>query len=239
MLSADFIEPASEYPTSIPIDPDPPFPGLDPALRCFRARCLVHGALHALRLSIRHNARAAVANGTAPATWVASELRLGAVAAREAQNSLQDALDMLQTDIPPHPGAAPGCHDLPAIGMPDGQAEFQEWVRGIHWRVFRCWEKPEKLTPLEAPTVDGLTIYGAEANNVRFYGAWATRYRAFIGWMRTSPHLSAEDPDGVHAIGEVLGRSIFTGMVTMEEAKAVEGFMKALKEAAGDLGVEG
>ena len=128
---------------------------------------------------------------------------------------------------------------MPAIGMPSGQAGFQEWVRGIHWRVFRCWEKPERLEAVEAPVVTGLTIYGAAANNVRFYGAWATQFRVFIGWMRTSPHLSAEDPDGVHAIGEVLGRSIFTGMVTVEETKAVEGFVKALKEAAGDLGLDG
>ena len=123
--------------------------------------------------------------------------------------------------------------------MPEGQAGFQEWVKGIHWRVFRCWEKPEKLTHLEAPTVEGLTIYATESNKVRFFGAWAPQYRSFIGWMRTSPHLSVEDPDGVHAIGEVLGRSIFTGMVTVEETKAVEGFVKALKEAAGDLGLDG
>ena len=128
---------------------------------------------------------------------------------------------------------------MPAIGIPNDQAGFQEWVRGIHWRVFRCWEKPGRLTALEAPIVVGLTIYGAEANNVRFFGAWATQFRVFIGWMRTSPHLSAEDPDGVHAIGEVLGRSIFAGMVTVEEANAVEGFVKALKEAAGDLRVDG
>jgi hypothetical protein len=128
---------------------------------------------------------------------------------------------------------------LQAIGMPSGQDGFQEWVRGIHWTVFRCWEMPEKLTALEAPTVDGLTIYAAEAGNVRFYGAWAPQFRSFIGWMRTSPHLSAEDPDGVHAIGGVLGRSIFTGMVTVEEATAVEGFVEALKEAARDLALDG
>jgi hypothetical protein len=121
--------------------------------------------------------------------------------------------------------------------MPDGQAGFQEWVKGIHWRVFRCWEEPEKLTPIEVPTVTGLSIYGAEANNVRFYGAWATQYRSFIGWMRTSPHLAAEEPDRIHAIGEILGRSIFTGMVTVEETKAVEVFVKALKETGRDLGV--
>jgi len=123
--------------------------------------------------------------------------------------------------------------------MPDGQAGFQDWVRGIHWRVFRCWEKPGRLTPVVVPVVTGLTIYATEANNVRFFGAWATQFNTFIGWMRTSPHLAAEEPDEVHAIGEVLGRSIFTGMVTGEEAKAIEGLVKALKEAAGDLGVDG
>ena len=170
---------------------------------------------------------------------VAGELRSGAMAAREAQKSLKEALKVLQTEIPPHPGTTPGCPDLQVRGMPDGQAWFQEWVLGIHWSVFRCWEKPEKLTLVEAPTEPGLTIYGAEANNVRFYGAWVSQYRSFIGWMRTSPHLAAEEPDRIHAIGEVLGRSIFTGMVTMEETKAVEGFVKALKEAAGDLGLDG
>ena len=160
------------------------------------------------------------------------------MAAREAQRGLQKALEVLQTELPPHPGTTPGCPDLQVRGLPDNQAGFQEWVRGIHWRVFRCWEKPEKLTPVKVPAVTGLTIYGAEANNVRFFGAWAPQYRAFIGWMRTNPHLAAEEPDRIHAIGEVLGRSIFTGMVTMEDAKAVEGFVAALKEAAGDLGVE-
>jgi hypothetical protein len=120
MLSIDPIEPATEYPTVLPIEPEPPYAGLSPARMSFNARLLLHGALHALRLSVRHNARAYVGNGKASASYVAGELRLGAMAARQARQRLLDALELLRTEMPPHPGTRPGCPDLLARGKPDG-----------------------------------------------------------------------------------------------------------------------
>jgi hypothetical protein len=95
--------------------------------------------------------------------------------------------------------------------------------------------------PVEAPKVKGLVVFGAElkGTGTRFFGAWTEWDGTFIGWMRTRPNLAGEAPDAVHAIGEVLGRPVFT----LEESKScalhntLESFRRALQTAAEDMGL--
>jgi len=124
MLSQNPIEPASEYPTAIPIGPDQPFSGPSPARRAFNARMMVHGAVKAKRTSLQHNARAYVGLNKAPATFVARQLRFGAAASREAKKMLAEALELLRTEIPHHPGIRPGYTDLPVRKRPKSQEGF-------------------------------------------------------------------------------------------------------------------
>ena len=95
--------------------------------------------------------------------------------------------------------------------------------------------------PVEAPKIKGLVVYGAElkGSGTRFFGAWTEWGGTFIGWMRTRPNLAENMPEAVHAIGEVLGRSIFRPeeCASCVLHDALELFRRALQEAAQDLGV--
>ena len=78
MLSTEQLEPATEYPEMIPIEPpDPPTIILSPARRRLDTRLAIHAAVQAIRCAITHNARAYIGLNTAPATFVSGELRLG------------------------------------------------------------------------------------------------------------------------------------------------------------------
>ena len=100
---------------------------------------------------------------------------------------------------------------------------------------------PQRLTPLEAPKIKGLVTFGAElkGTGTRFFGAWTEWGGTFIGWMRMRPNLAGREQDSVYAIGEVLGRPVFTledqHPASMHDA--LELFRRALQEAAKDLGV--
>ena len=87
-----------------------------------------------------------------------------------------------------------------------------------------------------------LVVYGAglQSTGTRFFGAWTAEGGNFIGWMRTRPNLAGDTPDAVHAIGEVLGRSVFRPEESASCAlhDALELFRRALQEAARDLGVD-
>jgi hypothetical protein len=249
MLSRDPIEPASEYPTVFPIDPDPPVSGLSPTRRAFNARLKLHGAVAAVRLSLQHNARAHVGLNNAPATYVASQLKLGAEASREAKRMLEEALELLRPEIPPHPGIRPGCHFLPRYPKARNQEAFHSWVRMTYYGLFKCpilpdgrmlSRIPEELAPVQTPAIKGLVVYGAyhKASKTQFYGAWTYDSSIFIGWMRIRPHLS--EIDGEYAIGEVLGRPLF-GAKDMELGSdrpgPIDRFEEAFGQAAEDLGV--
>jgi hypothetical protein len=99
---------------------------------------------------------------------------------------------------------------------------------------------PERLVPVEAPTVKGLVVFGAElkGTGTRFFGAWTEWGGTFIGWMRTRSNLAGDAPDAVHAIGEVLGRPVFTQEESLSCAlhDALDLFRRALQQAAEDLG---
>jgi hypothetical protein len=92
---------------------------------------------------------------------------------------------------------------------------------------------------IEAPAVRGLSIYGARNGQMRFYGAWTERSGIFVGWMRKKPNLAGDTPDAVHAIGEVLGRSVFRLGESASRAPddALEIFRRAVQEAAEDMGL--
>jgi len=98
---------------------------------------------------------------------------------------------------------------------------------------------PQRLVPSEAPKAKGVVVIGAElkGTGTRYLAAWTEWGGTFIGWMRTRPNLAGEAPDAVHAIGEVLGRSVFR----LEESSscalhdALELFRRAIQEAAEDL----
>jgi hypothetical protein len=96
--------------------------------------------------------------------------------------------------------------------------------------------------PVEAPKIKGLVVFGADlkGTGTRFFGAWTEWGGIFIGWMRTRPNLAESMPDAVHAIGEVLGRSVFRPEESASCAlhDALESFRRALQEAAGDLGLD-
>jgi hypothetical protein len=101
---------------------------------------------------------------------------------------------------------------------------------------------PQRLVPVEAPKVKGLVVFGAElkGTGTRFFGAWTEWGGNFIGWMRTRPNLAGEAPDAVHAIGEVLGRSVFPQEESSSRAHqdALELFRRVLQEAAEDMGLD-
>jgi hypothetical protein len=250
MLSAEPLEPATEYPTVVPIDPAPSVSGLSPARKTINAKILVHGAVRTIRLSLQHNARAYVGLNRAPATYVARQLRLGAIASREARRMLEEALELLRPDIPPHPGIRPGCHFLPRYPKPRDQREFNSWIPMVYYRLFlspilrdgrMLAGIPERLVPVEAPRIKGLVIFGAELKGAgtRYYGAWTEWGGTFIGWMRTRPNFAGGEQDSIHAIGEVLGRAVFgAGDEPRNSLQDVtNSFQRALMEAADDLGV--
>jgi len=61
---------------------------------------------------------------------------------------------------------------------------------------------------------------------------------SFIGWMRTQPVVVGVDSE--YAVGEVLGRPLFMGVVIdLSGHDASDRFSAALKNAAWDLGVAG
>ena len=93
---------------------------------------------------------------------------------------------------------------------------------------------------IEAPAVEGLSIYGATNVQTRFYGAWIRRSGIFVGWMRMRPNLAGPEQDSVYAIGEVLGRQIFHSEhgVSLALLDALESFGRALLEAAQDMGLD-
>jgi hypothetical protein len=128
MLSAEPLEPATEYPETIPIEPEPPTIILTPARRRLDTRLAIHGAIQSIRCAIRHNARASVGLNNAPATFVSGELRLGAAAAKAAQKKLRKALDLLREPYVPHPGIRPGCRELPRYPKPRDRKEFNSWI---------------------------------------------------------------------------------------------------------------
>jgi hypothetical protein len=249
MLSAEQLEPATEYPEMIPTEPEPPTMILSPARRRLDTRLAIHGAVQAIRLALQHNARASVGLNRAPAIFVSGELRLGAVAAKVAQRKLRKALDLLKEPNIPHPGITPGCRELPRYPKPRDQKEFNAWIPITYYRLFLSpilqdgrllATIPERLIPIEAPKIQGLVVFGAELKGAgtRFYGAWTEESGIFIGWMRTRPNLAGDTPDAVHAIGEVLGRSVFRPEESASCAlhDAMDLFKRALQQAADDLG---
>ena len=139
--------------------------------------------------------------------------------------------------LPPHPGTTPGCPDMLHRAMPPNQAAYHEWVHAVYRRVFRSETCPEgPMIPVEAPTVKGLTVYGAKCGESRYFGAWIERSGVFIGWMRIQPHIAGIDSD--YAVGDVLGRPLFLGIsLDLNGHMALDRFCQALKEAAWDLGL--
>jgi len=101
---------------------------------------------------------------------------------------------------------------------------------------------PQRLVPVEAPKIKGLVVFGAElkGTGTHFFGAWTEWGGTFIGWMRTRPNLAGDTPDSIHAIGEVLGRSVFRPEECSSCAlhDALESFRRAIQQAAEDLGAE-
>ena len=136
----------------------------------------------------------------------------------------------------PSPSPPPVQPDHP---KPENQACFHTWVHNNYHEVFRCDERPESLmVPADTPSVKGLAIYGARSGKTRYYGAWIKRSGVFVGWMRIQPQIVGIDSD--YAVGEVLGRAVFVGIVLeLSGHDALDKFAEALKEAAWDLGVAG
>jgi hypothetical protein len=181
---------------------------------------------------------------------VSGELRLGAVAAKAAQKKLRKALDLLKEPYVPHPGIRPGCRELPRYPKPKDQKEFHAWIPMTYYSLFLSpilqdgrllATIPQRLVPVEAPKIKGLVVYGAElkGTGTRYFAAWTEWGGTFIGSMRTRPNLAGDTPDAVHAIGEVLGRSVFRPEESASCAlhDALELFRRALQAAAEDLGV--
>jgi len=250
MLSAEPLEPATEYPETIPIEPEPPTIVLSPARRRLDTRLAIHGAVQAIRLALQHNARAYVGLNRAPATFISGELKLGAVAAKTAQRKLRKALDLLREPYVLHPGIRPGCRYLPRYPKPKDQKEFNAWIPTTYYQLFlssilqdgrMLAHLPERLVPVEAPKVKGLVVYGAElkGTGTRYFAAWTEWGGTFIGWMRTRPNLAGGEQDSVHAIGEVLARSIYQSndCASTTLVDALETFQRALQVAATDMGV--
>ena len=250
MLTAEPLEPATEIPEMIPIEHNPPTICLSPARRRLDTRLAIHGAVQAIRLALQHNARACVGLNMAPATFVSGELRRGAVAAKAAQKKLRKALDLLREQNIPHPGITPGCRELPRYPKPRDQKEFNAWIPITYYRLFLSpilqdgrllATIPERLVPVEAPVIKGLVVYGAElkGTGTRYFAAWTEWGGTFIGWMRTRPNLAGGEQNSVHAIGEVLGRSVFgpENCSSTTHHDALDFFRRALQQAADDMGV--
>lgn len=139
---------------------------------------------------------------------------------------------------------------MPIYPKPKNQNEFHAFVSSAYYKLFLSpilqdgrllVTIPQRLVPIEAPKIKGLVTFGAElrGTGTRFFGAWTEWGETFIGWMRTRPNLAGEAPHAVHAIDEVLGRSVFkpeeSNSCTLHDA--LESFRRALQEAAEDLGV--
>ena len=168
---------------------------------------------------------------------------------KTAQKKLRKALDLLREPNIPHPGIRPGCQYLPRYPKPRDQKEFNAWIPTTYYQLFlspilqdgrMLARLPERLVPVEAPKIKGLVVYGVElkGTGTRYFAAWTEWGETFIGWMRTRPNLAGEAPDAVHAIGEVLGRSVFRPEESTSCAlhDAMEFFGRFLLEAANDLG---
>jgi hypothetical protein len=147
-----------------------------------------------------------------------------------------------------HPQTTPSHHNSPRLPIsprihhpnPSNQADFHEWLPHASKWVFRCEQAlTGPIKAIEAPELEGLSVYGARTGQTMFYGAWIRRSGIFVGWMRTRPNLAGDSPDAVHAIGEVLGRSIFRPEESTSCAlhDALDFFHRALQKAAQDLGV--
>ena len=148
-----------------------------------------------------------------------------------------------------HPQLNPTCHNPPHRPIsprihhpkPSNQADFHLWLSHAYKHVFRCEQAlTGPIIAIEAPAVEGLSIYGARNGQTRFYGAWIRRSGIFVGWMRTRPNLAGPEQESAYAIGEVLGRSVF-GMenrASYSMHDAFESFWRALQEAARDLGMD-
>jgi hypothetical protein len=120
------------------------------------------------------------------------------------------------------------------------QAAYDGWLQHAYKRVFRCEQAlTGPIIAIEAPAVKGLTVYGARNGQTRFYGAWTRRSGIFVGWMRARPNLAGDTPDAVHAIGEVLGRSVFKPEECASCAlhDALESFRRALSLLLSILGM--
>jgi hypothetical protein len=206
--------------------------------------------IQSIKSALHHNAIASVSLNNAPATFVSGELRLGAVAAKAAQKKLRKALDLLREPYVPNPGIMPGCRELPRYPKPKDQKEFNAWIPMTYYQLFLSpilqdgrllATIPERLGPVEAPKIKGLVVYGAElkSTGTRYFAAWTEWGGTFIGWMRTRPNLAGDMPDAVHAIGEVLGRSVLRPEESSSCAlhDALESFRRALQEAAEDMHV--
>jgi hypothetical protein len=161
--------------------------------------------------------------------------------------ALRRLSSILATMAASHPQTSPTHHNSPSLSIsprirhpiPSNQAAYYGWLPQAYKHVFRCEQAlTGPIISVEAPAVEGLSIYGARNSQTRFYGAWIRRSGKFVGWMRTRPNLAGEAPDDIHATGEVLGRPVFT----QEESKscalhdALESFWRALMEAAMDIG---
>ena len=100
---------------------------------------------------------------------------------------------------------------------------------------------PHELAQVDVPKVGGLVIFGAvmKGTNMRYYGAWLEEGEIFIGWMGTKPNIAGGEQDSSHAIGEVLGRSVFDANDgdCRNAQDAIDSFRRALQEAADDMGV--
>jgi hypothetical protein len=119
------------------------------------------------------------------------------------------------------------------------QATYDGWLQHAYKHVFRCEQALSgPIIAIEAPEIEGLSVYGARNIQTRFYGAWTRRSGIFVGWMRTRPNLAGPEQEAVYAIGEVLGRSIFRPEESTSCAlhDALESFQRALQEATEDLG---
>jgi len=138
----------------------------------------------------------------------------------------------------PRPKPASCSYTLVPWAKPCNQADFHDWLRKTHLRVFRSMDRPFGIVPIEAPVVKGLTVYAAGSGQMKFFTAWTEQGGTFIGWMRIQPHFSGIDSD--YAVGEVLGRPVFVGIsLDLSGHDAIDKFVLALKEAAWDLGLAG
>ena len=124
--------------------------------------------------------------------------------------------------------------------IPSNQAAYDGWLQQAYKLVFRCEQAlTGPIISIEAPAVEGLSVYGATNVQTRLYGAWIRRSGIFIGWMRTRPNLAGPEQEAVYAIGEVLGRPVFgiEDGPSYSMHDALELFRRALLQTADDLGI--